>query len=104
MKKGRPGNLLSVLAAEDQLDEVIHTILAETTTLGVRYHQVKRRKLERSITTVTTPHGPVRVKICCFDGRRRLAPEYEDCAQLARRQNVPIQSVYAAVRAAIREE
>ena len=104
MKKGRPGSLLSVLADEGQLDDVIRTLLAETTTLGVRYHHVERRKLERSITTVKTQYGPVRVKICTFDSLRRLAPEYEDCAQLARQQNVPIQSVYTAAHAALREE
>ena len=104
MKKGRPGSLLSVLVDEDKLDDISHTLLAETTTLGVRYHQVERRKLERSITTVKTQYGPVRVKICIFDNLQRLAPEYEDCAQLARQQNVPIQSVYAAARATLREE
>ena len=104
MKKGRPGSLLSVLVDEDKLDDISHTLLAETTTIGVRYHQVERRKLERSITTVKTQYGPVRVKICTFDNLQRLAPEYEDCAQLARQQNVPIQSVYAAARATLREE
>ena len=104
MKKGRPGSLLSVLVDEDKLDDISHTLLAETTTLGVRYHQVERRKLERSITTVKTQYGPVRVKICIFDNLQRLAPEYDDCAQLARQQNVPIQSVYAAARATLREE
>ncbi|MBN99025.1 MAG: lactate racemization operon protein, partial [Gemmatimonadetes bacterium] len=48
--------------------------------------------------------GPVRVKICTFENLQRLAPEYEDCAQLARQKNVPIQSVYAAARATLREE
>ena len=104
MKKGRPANLLSVLVDEAQLDAIANTILGETTTIGVRYHQVERRKLERSITTVSTPYGPVRVKVSWFDGQRRAAPEYEDCARLARQQRVPIQAVYAAARAATIEE
>ena len=104
MKKGRPANLLSALVDEAQLDAVVHTILVETTTIGVRYHPVERRKLERSSATVPTPYGPVRVKVSRFDGRRRTAPEFDDCARLAREHRVPIQSIYAAARAATTEE
>ena len=104
MKKGRPGNLLSILADESLLDVMVGTVLAETTTMGVRFHFVERRKLERSVTSVATPYGPVSVKVCSLDGIRRLAPEYEDCARLARRHEVPIQAVYAAARSAIPEE
>ena len=104
MKKGRPGNLLSILVDESLLEAMVATVLAETTTLGVRFHSVERRKLERSVSTVSTPYGPVSVKVCNLEGMRRLAPEYDDCARLARRQEVPIQAVYAAARSAIPEE
>lgn len=104
MKKGRPGNLLSVLTDEGLLDEITTIVFAETTTIGVRHHAVERRKLQRSIDTVSTPYGPVRVKVCHFDGRRRATPEYDDCAQLARQRQVPILSVYAAAQAAFSEE
>ena len=104
MKKGRPGNLLSILTDEGLLDEITAIVFAETTTIGVRHHAVERRKLQRSFDTVSTPYGPVRVKICHFDGRRRATPEYDDCAQLARQRAVPILSVYAAARAAFSQE
>ena len=104
MKKGRPGNLLSVLTDEALLDEVIDTVLGETTSIGLRFHPVERRKLKRSSSTVSTAYGPVRVKICHFDDQCRLTPEYEDCARLARQRQVPILSVYAAARAALPEE
>ena len=93
-----------ILADESLLDVMVGTVLAETTTMGVRFHFVERRKLERSVTSVATPYGPVSVKVCSLDGIRRLAPEYEDCARLARRHEVPIQAVYAAARSAIPEE
>lgn len=104
MKKGRPGNLLSVLVDEDRLDAAIDTVLGETTTIGVRYHRVERRKLQRTSATVDTPYGPVRVKTCHFDGTRRAAPEYDDCAKLAQQRQVPLLSVYAAARAALLAE
>ena len=105
MKKGRPGNLLSVLVDESQLDAIIDTVLAETTTIGLRFHHVERRKLERSSVLVRTEYGEVRVKACLFDERRRLAPEFDDCARLARENDVPILSVYdaAAAQAAVQE-
>lgn len=96
MKKGRPGNLLSVLIDETQLDLFSRTILSETTTIGIRYHRVERQKLHRQIITIDTAYGPVRAKLCRLDTIERLAPEYEDCARIARMQAVPILDVYTA--------
>jgi uncharacterized protein (TIGR00299 family) protein len=104
MKKGRPGTLLSVLAGEEQVDAVVELLLAETTTLGVRFHPVERRVLERSSISVDTPFGPVRVKVGHLGAGCRYAPEYEDCARLARRHQVPLLRIYEAARAALPEE
>ncbi|MEW6752439.1 MAG: nickel pincer cofactor biosynthesis protein LarC [Candidatus Latescibacterota bacterium] len=100
MKKGRPASLLSVLADPERLDAVVSTVLAETTTIGVRYHVVERRKLPRHSATVVTRFGPVRVKVCRLEEGHRTTPEYDDCARLARQRQVPILDVYAAARAA----
>ena len=104
MKKGRPGNVLSVLADVTKLDELSAIILRETTTLGLRYHSVLRRILEREIRSVDTPFGTIRVKFSHLDGRQRAAPEYEDCARLAREHQVPLLSVYEAASAAVSVE
>ena len=104
MKKGRPGHVLSVLADLADLDALATTILQETTTIGLRHYPVERRLLAREIRTVDTPFGPIRVKFSYLDGRRRAAPEYEDCARLAREHQVPLLSVYEAARAAVSEE
>ena len=104
MKKGRPGNVLSVLAPAGRLDELAAIVLQETTTIGLRYYGVERRVLERQIRTVVTPYGEVKVKFSCIDGRRRAAPEYEDCARLAQEHQVPLLSVYEAARTAATKE
>ena len=104
MKKGRPGNVLSVLAPAGRLDELAAIILQETTTIGLRYYGVERRVLERQVRAVATPYGEVNVKFSCLDGRRRAAPEYEDCARLAQQHQVPLLSVYEAARAAAIKE
>ena len=104
MKKGRPGNVLSVLAPASRLDELAAIVLRETTTIGLRYYGVERRVLERQVCTVATPYGEVGVKFSRIDGRRRAAPEYEDCARLAQAHQVPLLSVYEAARAAAIKE
>ena len=104
MKKGRPGNVLSVLAPAGLLDELAAIVLRETTTIGLRYYGVERRVLERQVRAVATPYGEVGVKFSYLDGRRRAAPEYEDCARLAQQHQVPLLSVYEAARAAAIKE
>ncbi|MCE2448767.1 MAG: nickel pincer cofactor biosynthesis protein LarC [Candidatus Latescibacteria bacterium] len=104
MKKGRPGNVLSVLAPVGRLDELAAIVLQETTTIGLRYYGVERRVLKRQVRAVATPYGEVNVKFSYLDGRRRAAPEYEDCARLAQQHQVPLLSVYEAARAAAIKE
>src|SRR5215216_373143 len=84
MKKSRPGVLLTVLCEDKRLDSITGMLLAETTTLGVRYYEAKRRVLERAIETVDTEYGPVRIKVA-RDGARTLhfQAEFDDCARLA---------------------
>lgn len=104
MKKGRPGHLLSVLVDPDMVDTVVAIVLGETTSLGLRFHDVERRVLERSSGSVETEYGPIQIKIAHLSGRRRAAPEYEDCARVARRRGVPILTVYGAALAAAQGE
>ena len=68
----------------ETVEAMIEMLLVETTTLGVRYYEAKRRVLERSIEEVETRYGPVRIKVA-RDGERTLhfQPEYDDCARLA---------------------
>ena len=104
MKKGRPGNVLSVLADTATFDLLATTILQETTTIGLRYYSVERRVLENEVRSVETPFGEVGVKFSYLDGHRRAAPEYEDCARLAKKHQIPLLSVYEAARAVVSEE
>jgi uncharacterized protein (TIGR00299 family) protein len=86
MKKARPGILLTVITDEQRLDRISNLILAETTTIGFRYWEVRRRILDRRIFKMTTSLGEVRVKEVDVPGsgiRRKI--EYEDLARLAKR-------------------
>jgi uncharacterized protein (TIGR00299 family) protein len=94
----RPGVLLSVIGPPETADECEAILFRETGTFGVRRHTAARSKLHRSAVTVNTPFGPVKAKRGWRDGLEIVTPEYEDCARIAREQNVPLRHVYDAVR------
>lgn len=102
MKKGRNAHMLSVLVRPMDEAAAVETIFRETTSLGVRRQPLQRWTCERAIRSVPTHWGPVRVKEQRWrDQLLGVAPEYEDCARIARAHNIPLRKVYAAVQEAI---
>ncbi len=101
MKKGRPAYQLSAMSEVASTTAVIGVIMRETTTFGVRMTEVARRKLARDVREVQTPYGTVRVKCGAFGSHRKVAPEFDDCRDLAHRNDVPIRDVYDAAVAAL---
>jgi uncharacterized protein (TIGR00299 family) protein len=98
MKKNRPGTMVQVLCREDRKDILIRRLLAETTSLGVRYYQAHRQLLARDELIVTTTLGEVRVKrIKDPDGNIRLLPEYEACREIALLKKIPLKVVYDTI-------
>lgn len=95
MKKGRPATLLSALVPAALEDAAVALIMRETSTLGVRRRPTERHVAGREVVEVQTPLGPVRVKRKHWRGDDLgAAPEYEDCARLARAHNLPLREVY----------
>ena len=103
MKKGRPGQLLGVLVENSLLPMISETILSETTTLGVRYHEVDRHVMLRKTITVKTRYGNIRVKVGQHNSIEQFAPEYEDCANQARQHRIPLLTIYEAAKRAATE-
>jgi uncharacterized protein (DUF111 family) len=69
-------------------------IFQETTTIGLRRYPVQRTTLDREFVEVQTEYGTVRVKVSRMDGDVvNFAPEYEDCARIAREKNVSLKQV-----------
>ena len=97
MKKNRPGTLLSIVAAPGARETLTAIVFRETTTIGVRYHEMKRECLDREIVTVQTPYGPVAVKVARRDGEiLNASPEFDDCARVAAAAGRPVKEVHAA--------
>ena len=102
MKKGRPGQLVRVLAPPERARALSGILFAETTTLGVRTYEVARSSMERRIVQVETEFGSVPVKVASDDtGIVNLAPEFDACRALAERHGVPLKQVIAAAQRAV---
>jgi pyridinium-3,5-bisthiocarboxylic acid mononucleotide nickel chelatase len=96
MKKSRLGVLLTVICPPEQADDCEAVIFRETTTLGIRRSTQQRSALPRTVQTVETPYGAVRIKVT-DRGTQSITnghPEYEDCARLARQARVAWQEVH----------
>jgi uncharacterized protein (TIGR00299 family) protein len=105
MKKGRPAVTVKVLCAEADQEAMRRILFRETGTLGVRISSVAKNTLDRDWMKVETSHGTVSVKLAYLEGRVvNVAPEFEDCARIAREAGVPARDVYdEAKRLAERE-
>lgn len=101
MKKDRPGVLVSILCRPDDKASLADMLFAETTTLGVRSYEVKRRALEREIVRVETEYGPIDVKVARLNGHVvNEMPEYDQCREAARQSGVALRVVESAARLA----
>lgn len=104
MKKNRPATMLSVIARQEDEKILADIILKETTSFGVRVYPIRRFEADREIQTVRCDFGEIRVKIKRIDGVSvQAAPEYEDCARLARETGEPFQKVFNAAWLAARK-
>ena len=104
MKKSRPGTLLSVLCSADKKNELLDIIFKETTTIGMRFHNVGRVTMKREMGQVQTRYGRVRVKVSSFgDSITRDMPEYEDCRRLALDAKVPLTEIMKEVSGSARQ-
>lgn len=98
MKKSRPGILLTVVCHPQKQAACEAVIFRETTTLGIRRLSQERVILSREIVQVSTPFGPVRVKVAkTADQMLKPQPEYEDCAAIAKKHNLPWREVHRLV-------
>ncbi len=97
MKKNRPGVLLTILCESTHTAKMMDLVFRETTTIGVRTYDVRRKVLDREVLRVETQFGEVRMKISRMNGSLLNAtPEYEDCQRLAAEKGIPLKQVLAA--------
>ena len=90
MKKNRPGILLTCLCRPEQREEMVRLLFRHTTTLGVRETLCNRYTLDRTVETVETDCGAVRIKRASGWGVERKKAEYDDLARIAREKGISL--------------
>jgi len=101
MKKNRPGLLVSILSEPDLENTLTRLLFEETTTIGVRITEARRKILDREVVMVETAYGAVRMKVASLDGKEvNVAPEFDDCRRLASEKSVPLKEVMLAAQEA----
>jgi uncharacterized protein (TIGR00299 family) protein len=105
MKKGRPGWMVTAVAAPETAGRVARRFLGESTTLGLRYRRQRRVCLDRRILEVEVAGQRIGVKAGFLGGQRlNLAPEYEDCRRAAAVTGLALKEIYALAQAEARRQ
>ncbi len=100
MKRGRPGVVVTALCAAERIGDLSRALFEETTTIGVRWSEWRRARLQREIVEVTTAYGTIPFKVSRLAGRIvTVTPEFADVARIAREKSLPVREVLDQARA-----
>lgn len=98
-KRGRPATIVSVLCSARIASVMRETLFAETSTIGLRESPAVKWALAREWLEVQVHGRPIRVKVARLSGRvTNVAPEYSDCAEVARQTGLPIKEIFRLAR------
>ena len=98
MKKNRPAVLVQIIAAPHDRAKLAYILFEETSTIGIRYHSVKRMTLKRSAAAIKTRYGSIRIKVIDqADGVQRVTPEYDDLKRIAAAKKISLKSLHDEV-------
>jgi pyridinium-3,5-bisthiocarboxylic acid mononucleotide nickel chelatase len=74
-------------------------LFRETTTIGVRWSEVRRRRLPRELVRLPTTWGTVTFKVSRLGSRVvTVTPEFEEVRRIADARERPVREVLEAVR------
>jgi uncharacterized protein (TIGR00299 family) protein len=86
-KKGRPMNLISVICNNEQVDEIVDTLVLETGTLGIRISESNRLTVHRSIHNVSIllngKSFQINYKKSSFKGNTDFKIEFDDLKNIS---------------------
>jgi uncharacterized protein (TIGR00299 family) protein len=105
MKRSRPAVVLTALCPPQRREELSRLLFEESSTIGVRWAERRRARLEREMRTVQTVYGAIACKVSRLDGRViTVTPEFSDVARIAREKSLPVREVLDQARAEARRE
>ncbi len=97
MKKSRSAVMLVCLCSPEKREDIVRLIFRHTTTIGIRERSCRRVTLKRTIQTVNTKFGVVRVKVSEGFGVRREKTEFDDLAKIARENSLTLEDVQKTI-------
>src|SRR2546426_831364 len=74
MKRGRPGIVVTALCAPDRVSDLSRALFEESTTIGVRWSEWRRARLDREVVVLTTAYGAIPFKVSRLGGRVVTVP------------------------------
>ena len=94
MKRGRAGTRLEVLVRPTDADRFEAMLLLETTTIGVRRRETRRRALLREMVRVSVLGHELAAKVVTLpNGQRRAKPEFADVQRIGLATGRPLQDI-----------
>jgi len=101
-KKGRPTNLVSVICSDENVEEIVDTLVLETGTLGIRISESNRFIVPRTIHIVSlTLNGmsfQVNYKKSFFKGKTDFKIEFDDLKNVSNTINKSIKETESLLR------
>jgi hypothetical protein len=105
MKRSRPGTVVTVLCPPARVEDLSRILFAESSTIGVRWTEMSRIRLEREMVTLATAYGALPFKVSRLDGRvLTVTPEFADVVRIAREKSLPVREVLDQARADARRQ
>ena len=105
MKRSRPGTVLTALCPPQRVGDLSRVLFEESSTLGVRWSEVSRTRLEREMVTIPTAYGALPCKVSRLGGRvMTVTPEFAEVARIAREKALPVREVLDQARAEARRQ
>jgi uncharacterized protein (TIGR00299 family) protein len=100
MKRSRPGVVLTALCPPAAVGELSRLLFEESSTLGVRWSERRRARLDREMMTLPTAYGPIPFKVSRLGDRIvTVTPEFSEVARIARDKSLPVREVLDQARA-----
>ena len=103
MKKNRPAQLLKVICKPESRKTMESIIFRNTTTIGIRFQELHRTKLERKIIALETPWGMADVKCCYYGDETYYYPENDSVCRLAQKNKMGFSEMYNLIQMYARE-
>jgi pyridinium-3,5-bisthiocarboxylic acid mononucleotide nickel chelatase len=103
MKKGRPGNTITVIARQDDIERLSRLIMQQTGSLGIRiFPSLHRYIAEREVKLVTVKINgsfyQASAKVSRLDDTIiNIKPEFEDSKKIALKTGLPLKTVIRKV-------